>query len=106
MVKVTFKSFQGEERTVDAESGISLMEAAVRNSVAGIDGDCGGACACATCHVYVSSEWADKVGAITDMEKSMLEFVESNADSSRLACQITVSEALDGIVVDMPEAQY
>ncbi len=106
MVKVTFKSFQGDESTVDADSGISLMEAAVRNSVPGIDGDCGGACACATCHIYVPSEWADKVGEASEMEKSMLEFVESNSESSRLACQINVSDALEGIVVDMPEAQY
>lgn len=106
MVKVTFKSFQGDESTVEAENGISLMEAAVRNSVIGIDGDCGGACACATCHIYVSPDWKDKVGERSDMENSMLEFVESDTENSRLACQITVTDALDGIVVDMPEQQF
>jgi ferredoxin, 2Fe-2S len=105
MVKVTFVEPDGSERTLDGDNGFSLMEVAVRNGVAGIDADCGGACACATCHVYVDPEWFGKVGEPGDMEKDMLEFAGEPRETSRLSCQIRLSTALDGLKVTVPESQ-
>ena len=81
------------------------METAVQNLVPGIDADCGGACACATCHVYVAEAWLDKIKPKDDMEDSMLDFAENVQDNSRLSCQIQVTDALDGITVTTPEVQ-
>lgn len=106
MTKVNYIEASGKIHAVDAEAGISAMEAAVKNAVPGIDGDCGGAAACATCHVYVDEAWKDKVGSPNEQEASMLGFVDSVKDTSRLSCQITVTAALDGLVVHLPESQH
>jgi len=106
MPKITYIDHEGNERTVEAKSGESVMEAAIKNSIPGIDADCGGACACATCHVYVDTAFMDKVGEQQEMEKSMLDFAENVQDNSRLSCQITVSDDLDGLRVTTPESQH
>ena len=105
MVKVTFVEPDGSERTLDGDQGFSVMELAVRNGVAGIAADCGGACACATCHVYVDEAWREKVGAPTPMEEDMLDFGFDVRPNSRLSCQIKVSDDLDGLTVSTPERQ-
>ena len=105
MAKITFIEHGGAEHVVEAESGLSVMEAAVKNMVPGIDADCGGACACATCHVYVDAAWADKVGTKDPMEESMLDFAHEPKENSRLSCQIRITDALDGLVVRLPEFQ-
>ena len=106
MPKITYIDHDGTERTVEAKNGESVMEAAIKNSIPGIDADCGGACACATCHVYVDTNFMDKVGEQQEMEKSMLDFAENGQDNSRLSCQITVSDDLDGLRVTTPESQH
>ena len=85
---------------------MSLMEVAIQNGVPGIDADCGGACACATCHVYIDSNWIDKTGTAEQMEQDMLDFAFDVTDQSRLSCQIKVSDDLDGLVVNLPEKQF
>ena len=106
MPKVTFIEHNGTVHTVDAEIGKSLMEAAVGNAVPGIDADCGGACACATCHVFVEPEWEAKTGARTEAESAMLNFAAEVQPNSRLSCQIPVTAELEGLVVRMPEGQH
>ena len=106
MPKVTFIAFDGTPHAVEAPTGLSLMRAALDNNVRGIDGDCGGNCACATCHVFIAPEWAAKLGPRTTAEDEMLNFAAELRDSSRLACQITLSDELDGLVVSMPEGQH
>jgi len=106
MPKITFIAHSGQRHTVDAASGLSLMRAAIDHNVPGIDGDCGGACACATCHVFVDAPWAAKTGSRTQQEDEMLNFAAELKDSSRLACQITVTDDLDGLEVTMPEGQH
>jgi 2Fe-2S ferredoxin len=106
MPKITYIQHAGDLHEVDAKTGLSLMEAAVKNNVPGIDADCGGACACATCHVYVEPEWLESVGDRTPMEQSMLEFAEGVEGNSRLACQIRIDEQLDGLVVRLPKSQH
>lgn len=105
MAKITYIEHDGTEHVVDVEDGLTVMEGAVRNMVPGIDADCGGACACATCHVYVDEAWTGKTGARSSMEESMLDFADDVRDNSRLSCQIKVSGALDGLIVRMPEEQ-
>jgi ferredoxin, 2Fe-2S len=105
MPKITYIEFNGNEHEIDVPNGLSVMEGAVRNLVPGIDADCGGACACATCHVYVDPAWTDKTGSREAMEDSMLDFAEGVEDNSRLSCQIKVTDELDGLVVRMPEHQ-
>jgi 2Fe-2S ferredoxin len=106
MPKIIFLAFKGGSHTVEVPVGTTLMRAATDNGVPGIDGDCGGNCACATCHVYVDSEWSARVGPRNATEEAMLNSVDELRDTSRLACQITLSEALDGLVVGLPEAQH
>lgn len=106
MTKVTFVDADGSARTVDAIDGSSLMEAAVDNLVPGIDGDCGGACACATCHGYVDPDWLDKLPPMGAEEETMLQFCEGVERTSRLACQIEVCPKLDGIVMRTPASQH
>lgn len=107
MTKVNYVEAGGKVHAVEAEAGISAMEAAVKNAVPGIDGDCGGAAACATCHVYVDEAWIGKTGPAQEgLEKSMLEFAEDVRETSRLACQITLGDALDGLVLRLPEKQH
>jgi len=106
MPKITFIDYEGTERSVDANIGDSVMEAATSNDVPGIDADCGGACACATCHLYVDEAWVDIVGKPEDLEAEMLDVAEDVRDNSRLSCQIKVTEAMDGLVVVTPESQF
>ena len=105
MPKITYIEHNGTEHVVDAEDGVSVMEAAVKNMVPGIDADCGGACACATCHVYVDEAWREKTGKPEAMEESMLDFAYEPNETSRLSCQIKISADLDGLVVRLPEFQ-
>ena len=106
MPLVTYISFDGVHHEVDAPSGSTLMQAAVDNAVPGIDADCGGGCACATCHVFVEQGWLGKTGSPEPMESSMLQLAEGVTDSSRLSCQITLDDSHDGLVVRMPESQH
>ena len=105
MPKITFVEKSGAEHAVDGENGMSVMEAAIKNNVPGIDADCGGACACATCHVYIDAAWMEKVGKPEAMEESMLDFAYEPNEQSRLSCQIQISDALDGLIVRLPEFQ-
>ena len=106
MAKITYIEHDGTEHVIDVKTGLTVMEGAVKNNVPGIDADCGGACACATCHVYVDADWLDKTGSRSAMEESMLDFAEGVEANSRLSCQIKVSDALDGLRVTMPESQH
>ncbi len=105
MANITYIDNDGTERVVDVKPGMTVMEGAVKNMIPGIDADCGGACACATCHVYVADDWFAKVGDRSSMEESMLDFADDVRATSRLSCQITVTDALDGLVVTTPESQ-
>jgi 2Fe-2S ferredoxin len=105
MPKITFIEHNGTPHVVDAEVGLSVMRAAIDNLVPGIDADCGGECSCATCHVYVDQQWMSKVGQPGDREESMLDLNPERAPNSRLSCQIPVTDALDGLVVTVPEFQ-
>lgn len=105
MAKITYIEHNGTEHTVDVAEGLSVMEGAVRNLIPGIDADCGGACACATCHVYIDEAWQSKTGERSAMEESMLDFADGVEDSSRLSCQIKVTAELDGLIVKTPEYQ-
>lgn len=106
MTKIIFVSADGGTRTeIESDNGSSVMEAAIRNGIPGIDAECGGACACATCHVYVDDEWADKAGSPDPMEEDMLDFAYEVRPNSRLSCQLRVSDELDGLVVHVPERQ-
>ncbi len=106
MPKITFKQADGSEQVVEAQANQSVMEAAVQNNVPGIVAECTGACSCATCHVYVDKEWADKTGTSSEMEEDMLDFAVDVKENSRLSCQIKISDALDGLVVNVPKSQY
>ena len=106
MPKITYIEAGGKEHVIDAPVGQTVMEAAVKNAVPGIDADCGGACACATCHVYVEPDWLEKTGARNPMEEDMLDFAFDVREESRLSCQIKVSDTLDGLRVRVPEKQF
>ncbi len=106
MVKILFIEHNGEQHPVEAKVGSTVMLAAVTNGVPGIDADCGGACSCATCHVYVDQAWLPKLAEMEPMEEAMLSLSNDRQDNSRLSCQIKVSEELDGLVVSTPEFQY
>lgn len=105
MPSITFIDANGVARTVDADVGSTVMEAAIRNSIPGIEAECGGACACATCHVYVDSAWVDATGSAESMEEDMLDFAFDVRPTSRLSCQIRVKAELDGLVVHTPSKQ-
>ena len=105
MARITFIAPDGKRYDVDAVNGSTVMENAVRNGVPGIEAECGGACACATCHVYVEPEWRDATGTPQPMEEDMLDFAYDVRPGSRLSCQIRVNDALDGLVVSVPERQ-
>ncbi len=105
MARITFRTHDGAEQTVDARAGLSLMEAAVFNGVPGIDADCGGACSCATCHVYVAPEWAAATGEPAMLELEMLDMAHDRRATSRLSCQIRITDELDGLVVETPDTQ-
>ena len=106
MAKIKYIAFDGTETEVEAESGLSVMQAAINNGVPDIVAECGGACSCATCHVHVDSEWFSKLADAEDMEKEMLEFVIDPQETSRLSCQIKITDDLDGIIIHTPESQY
>lgn len=105
MTRLTFVAFDGTRFDVEAENGSTVMENAIRAGVPGIEAECGGACACATCHVYVDEEWSPAVGEPQAMEEDMLDFAYDVRPTSRLSCQIRVSDALDGLTVHVPERQ-
>ena len=106
MPKITYIDASGEERTVEGKNGMTVMETAIKHNIPGIDADCGGACACATCHVYVDEAFTDKVGKPSAMEQSMLDFAENVRENSRLSCQIKIRDDLDGLRVTTPESQH
>jgi ferredoxin, 2Fe-2S len=106
MPKITYIENNGKEHTIEVPAGQTVMEGAVKHAIPGIDADCGGACACATCHVYVDAAWVEKTGAPSGMEQSMLDFANDVEPTSRLSCQIKVTAALDGLVVRMPGSQH
>ncbi|MDE1173626.1 MAG: 2Fe-2S iron-sulfur cluster-binding protein [Parvibaculaceae bacterium] len=106
MAKITYIEHDGTEHVVDVAPGMTVMEGAVKNTIPGIDADCGGACACATCHVYVDEAWVEKVGKPESMEEDMLDFAFDVRENSRLSCQIKVDESLDGLKVILPEKQF
>jgi 2Fe-2S ferredoxin len=105
MTQVTYIDSAGTARTVEAQNGATVMETALRNSVPGIEAECGGACACATCHVYIAPEWTGVVGPPSQMEEDMLDFAFEVRPNSRLSCQIKVTDALNGLVVTTPAKQ-
>ena len=106
MAKITYIEHNGTEHVVEVANGLTVMEGARDNGIPGIEADCGGACACSTCHVYVAEEWVEKLPAREDMEEDMLDFAyEPDAKRSRLTCQLKGSDALDGLRVQMPEKQ-
>jgi ferredoxin, 2Fe-2S len=106
MAKITFIQPDGTRQEVVAEPGMTVMEAARKELVPGIEAECGGACSCATCHVYVDDAWREKVGPPSQMEEDMLDFAFDVRASSRLSCQIKVRDELDGLVVSVPEKQF
>lgn len=106
MAKITFIQPDGTSKVVDAEPGFTVMEAAKKADVAGIEAECGGACACATCHVYVDPAWTAKVGKAETMEEDMLDFAFDVREESRLSCQIKVTPELDGLVLRVPAKQF
>lgn len=106
MPKIVFIEFNGTEHTVDAEVGKSVMQVATDNMVPGIMADCGGSCTCATCHAYVDAQWIGKMPGRSEDEEAMLEGALDPQDNSRLTCQVTVTEDLDGAIFRLPESQY
>ncbi|MBW2942495.1 2Fe-2S iron-sulfur cluster-binding protein [Zhongshania aquimaris] len=106
MAKIKFIEFSGKEHDVEIANGTSIMQAALDENVRGIVGDCGGSCSCATCHIYVDESWLDKIEVKSEMEEILLEEVCDPQDNSRLSCQIIVSDALDGMVLRVPEKQF
>ena len=105
MAKITYITHDEQTFEVEAVNGTTVMENAIKNSVTGIEAECGGACACATCHVYVDEDWRATVGGPEAMEEDMLDFAWEQQPSSRLSCQVKVSDALDGLIVRIPEKQ-
>jgi len=108
MAKITYIEYGGREHRVEVAPGLSVMRGAVNNNIPGIDADCGGECACATCHVYVDEAWLSVTGLLEpgSQEASMLSFAALAEPNSRLSCQIKVTDALDGLVVRLPEGQH
>lgn len=106
MPKVTYRQFDGRAQSIDVPVGWSLMEAAIQNDIAGIVAECGGGCACATCHVYIDAASVAELPTVGDMEGDMLECTSAERKpNSRLSCQIKMTQALDGLIVDLPERQ-
>ena len=105
MAKITFITHENQTYIVDIQNGLTVMEGAVQNDIPGIDADCGGGMACATCHVYVNEEWLDKLSTIEDGEEDMLDMAFEPKKNSRLSCQITISDDLDGLTVNIPSKQ-
>lgn len=106
MPTIHYITNDGEKHSVEVQNGYSVMEGAINNNIDGIIAECGGACACATCHAYIEDGWAEKLPPMDDMEDSMLDAAYERQDNSRLTCQIEVSDALDGLVVKVGENEY
>ena len=105
MTKIVYIEHTGKSHSLDVQNGLTVMEGALQNNVPGIDADCGGGMACATCHVYVKDEWFDKINKKNEGEDDMLDQAFEPKKNSRLSCQITVSDEIDGLVVDLPSKQ-
>jgi len=105
MPKITYIEHNGKSHTLNVENGLTVMEGAVQNNISGIDADCGGGCACATCHVYVDEKWLNKLPKKEPSEQDMLDLAFEPSLFSRLSCQIIISDELDGMVVKMPSKQ-
>ena len=105
MPKITYIEHNGKSHVIDVSNGLSVMEGAVQNNIPGIDADCGGACACATCHIYVDKNWYDKLPAKESAEEDMLDLAFEPNKFSRLGCQIIVTDKLDGMILEMPSKQ-
>ncbi len=105
MAKITYNTHDNQTHSIDVQNGLTVMEGAVQNDIPGIDADCGGGMACATCHVYVDEEWLDKLPTKEDGEEDMLDMAYEPNKFSRLSCQLTVSDELDGLIVNIPEKQ-
>ena len=105
MPKITYIDQKGDSKTIDVENGLTVMEGAIQNNVPGIDADCGGSMACATCHVYVEDSWLNKISKAEDAENDMIDMAHNPKKNSRLSCQIVVSEELNGLIVTTPEKQ-
>ena len=105
MAKITYIDHTGKSKTLDVKNGLTVMEGAVQNNIPGIDADCGGGMACATCHVYVKEEWFDKLPKKEDGEEDMIDMAHEPNKFSRLSCQLSVSDEIDGLVVQFPEKQ-
>ena len=105
MAKITYKDNQGNSKTIEVEKDLSVMEGAIQNNVPGIDADCGGSMACATCHVYVEEKWLDKISKAEEAEEDMIDMAFEPKKNSRLSCQLIASDELDGLIVTTPERQ-
>ena len=105
MAKITYIEHSGKSHTIEVQNGLTVMEGAVQNNIPGIDADCGGSMACATCHVYVKEEWFNKLPKKEDGEEDMLDMAHEPNKFSRLSCQLTVSDELEGMIVNLPEKQ-
>jgi 2Fe-2S ferredoxin len=105
MAKITFTDHKGNSKTIEIENGLSVMEGAIQNDIPGIDADCGGAMACATCHVYVEEKWLNKLPKSEEGEVDMIDMAYEPKKNSRLSCQLIVSDELDGLIVTTPEKQ-
>jgi len=105
MPKITYNDFQGNSKTIEVDNGLSVMEGAIQKDIPGIDADCGGSMACATCHVYVEDKWFDKIPKAEDAENDMIDMAFEPKKNSRLSCQIIVGDELDGLEVITPEKQ-
>ena len=105
MTKITYIEHNGKEHTVDVQNGLTVMDGAVQNDIPGIDADCGGSMACATCHVYVKDDWYNKLDGKSEGEDDMIDQAYDPKKNSRLSCQITVSDKIEGLIVHLPEKQ-
>ena len=105
MPKITYKDFQGNSKTIEVENGLTVMEGAIQNNIPGIDADCGGSMACATCHVYVEEKWLNKIEKAEEAEEDMIDMAFEPKKNSRLSCQLIISEELDGLTVTTPFKQ-
>ena len=105
MPKITYQDYKGNSKIIDVENGLTVMEGAIQNDIPGIDADCGGSMACATCHVYVEEKWLNKLPKAEEAETDMIDMAFEPKKNSRLSCQIIVSDELDGLIVNTPNKQ-
>ena len=105
MPKITYIDYQDNSKTIDVENGLTVMEGAIQNDIPGIDADCGGSMACATCHVYVEEKWLDKIQKVEEAEVDMIDMAYEPKKNSRLSCQLIVTDELDGLKVTTPAQQ-